>query len=466
MLLTLLVLSCNRADPIDEVFSGCDPLDETKCALPWPSTYHMVEDAKTGSGWRVALQEHSLPMNRDDGQVRPDAWNEKDGFSTLGPMLVYFEDLSLEGVVGHDDIEASLSSDTIALINTETGEREPYFAELDATAPGPEESVLLIRPVRPLEHATRYVVALRGLQTNAGAGVEVSDAFLALRDGEETLSWDVEGRRAWFEDEVFPSIESIGWERGELQLAWDFVTVSEENSLSRVLWMRDDATERVGESGPAYTITEVEEGDCDGGATIGRTLSIEMTVPMYTETGEPGTMLTRDEEGMPFYNGDTSAEVMVRIPCSLLEEPEPAMVLQYGHGLLGSKDEARTGYLSAMADRYKWIVIASDWVGMYEDDVNAITLMLVNDLSDFALLPERSMQGFVEMDLALRMARGGLASDPELTVDGVSLIDPDRVAYYGNSQGAILGGGYVGTSEQIDRAVLGVGGSPDRKSVV
>ncbi len=34
------------------------------------------------------------------------------------------------------------------------------------------------------------------------------------------------------------------------------------------MWMRDDASERVGASGPAYTVTEIEEEDCEGGATI------------------------------------------------------------------------------------------------------------------------------------------------------------------------------------------------------
>ena len=456
----LLTLSCTKSDPLEEVYSGCDPLDETRCALPWPSTYHMVENPNSGSGWQVAFQAHSLPINRDHVQVRPDAWNEKDGFSTLGPAVTWFEDLSPEGLVGHDDIEASLVSDTIALINVETGEREPYFAELDASAPDPSQSLLIIRPVRPLDHATRYVVAIKGLQKTAGGEVDVSPGFAALRDGEETDTWDVEGRRAWFEDDIFPKVDAIGWERSELQLAWDFVTVSEENSLGRVLWMRDDAAERTGPTGPAYTVTKVDEDDCEAGATIGKTLYIDLTVPMYTETPDPGTWLTRDADGMPFYNGDTTHEMMVRVPCSLIQDPEPAMVLQYGHGLLGDKSEARTGYLSQMAYDNKWVVIASDWVGMYEDDVAAITLMLVNDLSDFALLPERSMQGFVEMDQALTAARTGLVTEPELMVGDISLIDPDRVAYYGNSQGAILGGGYVGMSDQIDRAVLGVGGSP------
>ncbi len=460
MFLSLLALSCTKSDPLEEVYSGCDPLDETRCALPWPSTYHMVEDPNSASGWQVAFSQTSLPENRDHVQVRPDAWNEKDGFSTLGPMLVYFDDLSLEGVVGHDDIGASLTSDTIALINAETGEREPYFAELDATAETADQSLFIIRPVRPLQHATRYIVAIKGLKTNAGGPVAVSEGFAALRDGVETDSWDTEGQRAHFEDDIFPAVEALGWERGDLQLAWDYVTVSEENSLTRSIWMRDDAADRVGETGPSYVITSVEEAECTEGVTIGKTVYIEMDTPMYTETGKPGTWLTRDADGMPYYNGDTTAEVMIRIPCSLLAEPEPAMVLQYGHGLLGDKGEARTGYLSAMADRYKWVIVASDWVGMYENDVAAITMMLVNDLSDFALLPERSLQGFVQMDVALRMVRGDLASDPELMVGDVPLIDPERIGYYGNSQGAILGGGYVGLSDQVDRAVLGVGGSP------
>ncbi len=474
MLALLSLLACNGDEPLDEIYSGCDPTDPSVCALPFPSTYFM-EQAETSSGWQVAFQDHSLPMNRDGVQVDASTWNEKDGFSTLTPALAWFDDLSTEGLVGHQDIGAYLDDDvTIVLINANTGERVPYFAELDISAVrrntdplDDHEQLLTIRPVTPLEHSTRYVVGVRGLVKSSGGGVDVSEAFSALRDGTEYAPrgatgqepWDVEGRRAWYDESVFPVLEAQGFERGELQLAWDFVTVSADNSLGPVMWMRDDAKERVGGE-PPYTITSVEEGDCEGGATIGKTLYIDLEVPMYTESGEPGTKLTRDADGMPYYNGDTTAELMVRVPCSLLAEPEPAMVLQYGHGLLGDKGEARTGYLSEMANENKWIVVASDWVGMYEDDVGSITLMLVNDLSDFSMLPERSLQGFVQMDVALRLVRGALAEDEELIVDGVNLIDSERVAYYGNSQGAILGGGYVGMSDQLDRAVLGVGGMP------
>ena len=459
MLAVFLALSCNGKDePLDKVYSGCDPTDDAKCYLPYPSTYHMAQDDTTASGWTIDFGENSLPLNRDDLQMRPDFWNEKDGFSTLTPLLTFFDDLSGDGLVGHDDIGASLGDDaSIFLIEADTGERVPYFAELDMTAELDSERYLIIRPVTPLKHGTRYVVGLRDLVKSDGSSVDVSPAFAALRDGTESDTWDVEGRRDYFDGSVFPVLEAGGMTRSETQLAWDFVTVSVENSLDRAIWMRDDAAERF--TGD-YTITQVDLEDCDAGATIGKTIYVDFTVPMYTETGEPGTFLTRDADGMPYYNGDTTAELMVRVPCSLMDEPSPGMILQYGHGLLGDKGEARTGYLSQMANDYGWIVIASDWVGMAEDDRNAITEMLVFDVSDFALLPERSLQGFVEMDLALRLVRGPLAEDDELVIDGVNLVDTESVGYYGNSQGAILGGGYVGMSDQIERAVLGVGGAP------
>lgn len=462
MVTLLLALGCNGADePLVEEFSGCDPTEAELCYLPYPSTYHQVEDATTASGWRLNFVDGSLPVNIDDVPVSGNYWNELDGYSTIAPLMTYFPNLDDVGLPGHDDIDASLADDApIVVLNASTGERVPYFAELDAIAEYDAQRLLIVRPVVPLDHATRYVVGLRGLVQRDGSPVQVSDAFTQLRDGTETDTWDVEGRREYFDTQVFPALEAEGVDRGELQLAWDFVTVSEESSLGRVTWMRDDANDRFSAEPPAYEITKVETSSCEEGASIGKTVYLDMTVPMYTETGDPGTFLTRDADNLPYYNGDTTAEVMVRIPCSLLESGEAGMILQYGHGLLGSKGEARTGYLSEMADRYGWVVVASDWVGMFEDDTGKITEMMVFDISDFAMLPERSLQGFVQKDLALRLVREVLVDDPEFQVDGLPVMDPERVGYYGNSQGAILGGGYVGMSQQIERAVLGVGGSP------
>ena len=132
-------------DPIDETLSGCDPLDDALCLLPFPSSY-FLEASDTPTGWQVAYGETALPENRDFVQVRPDAWNEKDGYSINSPMLAWFGDIDDSGLIGHEDLEAYLDADALTVIvDLETGERVPHFAELDATSPDPEEALLMLR---------------------------------------------------------------------------------------------------------------------------------------------------------------------------------------------------------------------------------------------------------------------------------------------------------------------------------
>lgn len=402
----------------------------------------------------------TLPMNRDGVQVRPDLWNEKDGFSTLAPMLTWFDDLSLDGVVGHQNLADYAAADAkILLVDAETGERVPVWAELDTTAEDDGQRMLMIWPAVPLEHARRYVVGLRGLQTNAGGSVAVSEAFAALRDGVETEDYDIEGRRAHFDEVVFPALEAQGVARGDLQLAWDYVTVSRESSLGRMEFMREDGIARFDQAGQPYRIKSVEDHDCTT-EPIARDIQVVATMPYYTEAPTANTILARDANGMPAYQGDTEIEFLVRVPCSVAEDPAPARVLQYGHGLLGDYGEAYTGWLSRFANEHGYIVVAHTWHGMSEEDVPAITVALVNDVTDFAIIPERSHQGYLEAMLAMQLTLGALASDEALTYEGVSVVDPTKTAYYGNSQGGIMGGAYLAMSPHIDRGVLGVPGMP------
>jgi hypothetical protein len=460
-LISLLALTACKKDPVEGPFSECDPLDTALCALPWPSSFYLVE-ADTPTGFRVNFGPTSLPVNRDDMPLDPTLWNEKDGFSTSGPLMTYFADVSLDGVVSHVDLGRYLDDDArTVILDAETGERVPHWVELDMTAEDAEERLLVLRNAAPFEHSRRYIVGIRGLTTSSGGSVAVSTAFAALRDGTETDDYDVEGRRQHFEDEVFPALEAAGFARGELQLAWDFVTVSRENSLGRSLWMRDDMIDRVGPTGPSYEVVNVEEGDCSvEGEHIARSLDVVMTVPSYQVADEPGSLLTRDDQGMPFYNGDIAVDVRVRIPCSLAADPRPAPAVQYGHGLLGDRYEVNTGWLSELIDENGWVAFATDWTGMSSDDVNTITLMLATDLSGFGMIPERGQQGLIEAAAATELMAGAFASDPAVTFDGVSVVDPNQIFYYGNSQGGIIGTALMGVSSRLERGVLGVPGGP------
>lgn len=468
----LLLAACTASDSTDDSggggvtprdFSDCDPISYDYCALPFPSSFYLREDESAPTGVRVHLGPTTLPPTAQGLQPQPTLWNERDGFSPLAQLLAYFPDMTLDGVPGHDDIGASIADGApIVILDVETGERHPYFAELDVSGMVvPGRNFLLIRPVTPFQYGHRYVVGIRDIRDASGATIAASEGFAALRDGTPTDNWDIEGRRDLY-DEVFGVLEQDGWSRSELQLAWDFTVASKEGITGKATFIRDDGLARIPD-GPVYTIDSVVD---DYSEHIFRRIDGQMTVPRYTEADEPGTLLTRDEANMPYYAGETTVPFLVLIPRTAATNPRPLPVLQYGHGLLGHHDEADAGYLAEMADRYGFIIVAVSWTGMKEEDADAITLMIVESIDRFGMIPERSQQGFFEFAAALKMVRSNLADDAVMmlpdpkTGEPVSVVDRETAYYYGNSQGGILGGAYLALQPEIERGVLGVPGMP------
>ena len=67
-LVVLMACSGEDAPPADVPtgpLSGCDPLDPALCALPFPSSHFLVEDASTPTGLRLNFGPTTLPSNRD-----------------------------------------------------------------------------------------------------------------------------------------------------------------------------------------------------------------------------------------------------------------------------------------------------------------------------------------------------------------------------------------------------------------
>lgn len=465
----LLLASCTRSalDTAQDwgARGDCDPIAPTTCGLPFPSTFYMAEDPTSPTGWRVDLGPTTLPINANDVQPVPDLWNERDGWSVLGTLIAHFPDTTLDGTASHADIGASIADGSLTVIvDAETGERIPHFVELDMTQDQDDRRAFLLVPVVPMDYGRRYVVGIRGLTATDGGPVAPSEGFAALRDGTATSTGDIERRRSHYEESIFPVLEADGWDRGELILAWDMVTGSREGITGKAVWMRDDALDRIGPDGPPYTITSVVTEDLN--EWTARRIHGEMTVPLYTEEDNRGTLLTRDENGMPYYNGETTVPFTVIVPNSVWNNATPAAIMQYGHGLLGGQGEVQNSYLAELADEHGYIIIAVDWTGMKSDDFEAIVVMMVDDIQRFGIIPERSQQGFVEKLAAMRLISGALAQDEALmppdpkTGTPTVIVDAERRYYYGNSQGAILGGAYAALSPDIQRAVLGVGGTP------
>ena len=114
----------------------CDPLDPRHCLLPFPSDTFTVADDATETGRRIAFDRASMPVNKDGVAVDPTEWNRNDGFSPGQAISLHVPGLDIDAseIPSLTDIEASLADDApIVLLDATTGDRHPYFAELDQT---------------------------------------------------------------------------------------------------------------------------------------------------------------------------------------------------------------------------------------------------------------------------------------------------------------------------------------------
>jgi hypothetical protein len=464
----ILFLGCVGSETIN--FDGsrgtCDPLDESLCAFPFPSSFFLKEENNTATGWQIDFRQDSLPESANEVPANPRFWNERDGFSPLSPIMFHFPDVSLEGVVEHTNLDAYLAEDVkTVIVDVETGQRVPHFVELDMMHEQDDRRAIILRPVEPMQWGHRYVVGIRDLTDTSGAQIQPSSAFKALRDDSYTKNYDIEERRSLYEEIVFPALETSGFERSEIQLAWDFVVASREATTGKAIWMRDDMLNRIPEEGPLYSIDDVQIFTTEENPDVAKKIYGTMTVPYYTEEPLSGSLLSRDENNWPIYMGETDIPFTVIVPRSLWEEGRSGPILQYGHGLLGSQQEVHDGYLGTIANRYGYVLLALDWSGMSRKDLDDIMLMIVDEIERFAIVPERTQQGFIEFIAAERMLNGRMSQDDELITinsdgDNISVVDTTQSYFYGNSQGGILGTSYVALSPYIDRAVLGVCGAP------
>ena len=433
----------------------CDPIVPERCGFPFPSNVYLKEDPTTATGYRVNFGETTLPLANSGYQNVPDLLNQSDGFSPVSGPMVFLPGATATGLTSPFTPEDSLDPDALTIIlNALTGERVPHFAEVDMSTDEDDKRTLLLRPVVRLDDSTRYIVAIRGVVDADGVAVPAGEVFTALRDGTDSDEPSVEARRALYDD-IFAHLDGSGVDRDDLQIAWDFTTASRENNTGRLLTMRDQALAALDDDdGPAYTITSVE---LDPSPHLAAVIEGTITVPLYLDDAGPGGFMVLDEDGAPVQNGTTEYPFLIMIPNSCLDAP--CGLVQYGHGLFGDRYSLRDDTYEELLDGYGGIGFAMDLIGMSGDDVPSIAGAAVSgDLSQFATIPDRSQQNFVNMVLAMRMMMGSMSRDPAFTLDGAVQVDTSQRVYFGGSQGGIYGATYMAVATDVERGLLAVPG--------
>jgi hypothetical protein len=454
---------------VDGAPAGCDPLDTARCLLPFPSNAFTTSDSKTATGLRIAFPADGMPKNTDGLAVDPTEWNRNDGFSPNTPLLTFIDGLDAEQskLPAWTDIGASLADDSpVVLVDLATGDRIPLWAEIDSHPEAGSDRLLTIRPAISLPEGHSFAVGLRGLKTSSGADIPLSPVFRVYRDNLTTGIDSIEARRAAME-EAFTALAAGGAPREQLQLAWSFTVASTQDISGRMLSIRDEALQQLGNVAPKYTITTVTPNSDDD---IALQIDGTFTVPNFlTGDGGPGNRFFYaqangdDPDAQPSINPEhptLEAPFVCNISVATMNGTEPAHLVEYGHGLLGDHHEIDAGNVRAMSNEHNVVDCATKWAGMSEDDLGNAAATLV-EFGNFPTMADRLQQGVLnQIFLGRLMTRsGGLGEDKNFQrADGTPLIDTSHLDYDGNSQGGIMGAMLAAVSPDIERAVLGVPG--------
>jgi hypothetical protein len=434
----------------------CDPL-QPACLLPLPNDYFTVA-AATPTGRRLNLSAESMPANVMDVHADPTDQNRGDGWSPGSAILAQLPGLDAKRSQLPSLVDAARSlaaGSPIVLLDATTGERHPFWAELDALADSGETPLLIVRPSVNFADGHRIIVALRGLVDADGQPLSASPQFVAYRDGLRTTDALFEARRPAME-RIFADLAAAGVEREPLQLAWDFTVASTESLTGRMLAIRDDAFGALGDGAPAFTVDTVTENP---NQDVRRRIEGTFELPLYlTDGGAPGGRLVLDAAGAPQRQpGTFTAHYLCNLPPS--SATSPARMALYGHGLLGDRGEVNGSLTRKMSANHNIAYCATDWYGMAEEDVVAAVNAL-GDLSKFPAIPDRLQQGFLAFLYLGRLMKHpqGFSAHGAFRFDGQPALKTDELYFDGNSQGAILGGALTAVAQDFTRAVLGEAG--------
>ena len=439
-----------------DIPAQCNPLGGQGCLLPWPSSAYEVADSTTATGRRLQLPVEGMPTNIDKVAIDPVWLNRWDGFSPTGPILVAFPaGVSNTNLPSWKNPDESLAADSpIVLLNMTTGQRTPFFAEVDQNTVEPTQRNLIIRPLARLEPGGHYAVAIRkGVKGADGSDLVPPPAFAAALAGG---SYDHPRFNATPWRDIFSALETAGVPKTDLVLAWDFHTASNEFLRRDLLTMRDAAIPAMGANGANLTFTATQQPARAGllKSFVGRFKS-----PNFLTADEADdSKLRRDAASLPELSGMRDARFAALVPECVTTQPLPRPVIVFGHGLFGSGEEyLDDNFVINLAQDYCFVIVAGDFIGLTSRQLSLAPLA-VNDLNRGPAITEKLAQSVIDFIALETITRGPFRTSPEFSYNGQPVIDPTKVFYVGGSLGGIMGNTFMAYDPNITKGVLAVPG--------
>jgi hypothetical protein len=458
-----LVAACGSDDNNTGIAAQCNPLGGQGCMLPYPSAAYEVADSSTATGFRLNIPIEAMPKNLDDIPIDPTVHlNYWDGFSPTGPIFAEFPNgVSSQGLPSWKDPSQSLGPDSpIVLVDMDTGERAPFFAEVDQNigATDPVHAALYIRPLARLHTGARYAVAIRkAVLDKDGAPLVSPPGFVAVRDG-KSFSHPRFAALAKRYPDIFAALATAGVDKSDIVLAWDFTTASDQFLTGDLTTMKAAALPAMGTNGANLTFTATAQP------------AIPMIYKSYVGTYKsPGflsdgnaddSIIVRGPDHLPAYQGLRDADFAALIPDCVTSGnfPLPRPTIIFGHGLFGSaKEYLNDSFTQSLAEQHCFIIIAGDFIGLTSKQLQLAGLS-VNDFNVAPEISEKLGQSVIDFMALETIARGPMATSPEFSYNSTPVIDPARTFYVGGSLGGIMGGVIMAYDNNLVRGVLAVPG--------
>ncbi|HEY0255365.1 MAG TPA: hypothetical protein VGC41_27740, partial [Kofleriaceae bacterium] len=292
----------------------CNPLGGQSCMLPWPSMAYTKTDASSATGIRISVPIAAMPMNGDKISIDPKKIERWDGFSPTGPMIALFPTgVARDNLPTFKDPDKSLAADSpIVLLDLDTGERAPFFAETDANFDPGENSALIIRPLARLHEKSHYAVAIRNTVKAAdGSDLKSPAGFIAMRDGND-FSHPLFGLTKANATKMFSALETAGVQKSEIVLALDFVTASDAFLQSDLTTMKEQALPLIGTTGANLSFSATEQTPP---ANIYKAYIGTFKSPNFlTDNENDDSIMNRDASGAPAAQGLRDANFAALIP--------------------------------------------------------------------------------------------------------------------------------------------------------
>ena len=443
----------------------CNPLGGQGCLLPWPSATYEMADSSTPTGFRVNVPLNAMPTNGDGITVdSTKSLNYFDGFSPTGFLLAEFENgVSATGLPPFDDPAQSLAQTSpIVLVDMTTGEREPFFAEIDMNIQpiAPTKANLIIRPLARLPAGDRIAVGiLNTVMDQDGNPVKPSPAFQAILDDKDFNHPRFAALKARYAD-IFAALETAGVTKTDLALAWDYTVASDQFLTQDLSTMVDAALPVLGSNGASMTFTATAQPPVTGiyQSYIGTFTSPNFLTDDTSGINNDSVMIRDPSTHLPVLTGTWPASYAALIPECVSTQPLPRPTIIFGHGLFGSA----AGYLSdpfvqGIAEQYCLIILAGNWIGLTQQQISLAPLA-VNDMNNAPEISEKLAQSIVDFITLEIIARGPMATSPYFAYNGKPVIDTTKIFYVGGSLGGIMGNTFMAYDPNITRGVIAVFG--------